>query len=172
MGHLHPQHLEDGEQILVCNGGNRAQNKPTNRSWFFFPIILPEQPRTLIHSVWIFLMFLHSVLTYSRGKTQAPVKQAGKKSQILYRNNVFFRLIIVNSSRIIVQECFTKPVNIWINLAILLSLERKKKRVYRANIQITKWTTPRAPWWMHRWSALKSFNATVLKGTIQIQKCP
>lgn len=110
------------------------------RSWFFSHHPVRTAALSFILSVWTFLMFLHSVLTFCRGNTNAPVEQV-EQSQILYRKkhvmshnikNVFFR-----EALIMVQEYFTKSINVWINLPILISLKQTKKRVYRTSIQIT-----------------------------------
>lgn len=82
------------------------------RSRFFSHHPVRTAALSFILSVWTFLMFLHSVLTFCGGNTHAPVEQV-EQSQILYgkklvtshniKDVVFFREALIKVS-------FTKPI--------------------------------------------------------------
>lgn len=84
VGHLYPQHLEDGEQILICDMGNGAQNKLTNNSmsvFSFFFVVYPVS--TLSHT---FTTYSHSILIFFRDATHInKAKYWSKKT--MYRQN-------------------------------------------------------------------------------------
>ena len=91
VGHLYPQHLEDGEQILICDMGNGAQNKLTNNSMsvfsgFFFFVVYPLS--TLSHT---FTTYSHSILTFFREATHInKAKYWSKKRMYCQNKNILY----------------------------------------------------------------------------------
>lgn len=141
MGHLHPQHLEDGEQILVCNRGNRAQNKPTNspQVLIFFPSSC-QNSRTLFyplsvnisHAPALCFDILWRQYTCSSGTsgTKPNIVQEKARHESQHKRCGFFRDALIKVS-------FTKPIKRLNKPTHSALLKHMMDRIYRTNIQTT-----------------------------------